>query len=72
MQAATKAETDRLSQFLVEVKHDLRCAHTRCSDRFFRPSVEATMDSPFFGLNKEVTELEANVESIEGYLDMLR
>lgn len=68
----TKAEYLRLDEFLTEVKNDLRCVETRCSDRYFRPSVDATMDPPFLGLNKEATQLQSNVEAIDNHLDVLK
>lgn len=68
----TSAEIVRLEKFLIDVKNDLKCAETRCSDRYFRPSLEATADPPFHGLNKEVVNLKKNIETIESHLDALK
>lgn len=72
MMSVTKAECTRLEQFLTQVKYDLKCAETKCSDRFFRPSVDATSDPPFFGLNHEVDSLNNSLDALESHLDILR
>lgn len=69
---ATQGEQYRLELFLKDVEDDLKCAETRCSFRFFRPSVDATMDPPFIGINQEVENLRRKVEEIKNHIDALK
>lgn len=63
--AKVTGEWTRLEKLLNQTINDLKCVETKAAERYFRPAVDATIDPPFTGINKEAAALREKIEALK-------